>query len=470
MNVAALIIALVGAGLNLFQPVTSAPMSALGFSASMLDTFLFFFNLISEKTIKDTGFIAMFLIVTLLIIVPVQAVKNGIYALQRTKDKNPVRGLIECAVVNVIFALIIYFMPHLLSPDAESRFFMQYGMNSFISFTTPLIWAACYAVAALFANEALKEPEEKTIVATPAPVLQAPQPVKTFEPIIGVETPALIKRGNLFLDEGNFDEAERYFEQALRQDPENSKAYLGKLMAELKAHNIDELSGTSVSLQEHKLFQRAMQFASKEEKVSLENLLKDSEDKSLEDKYASAIDQMKAMETTNTSYQILNLARSFDALGDYKDAKAIAEELRCKEQEMRYAYAINQKKMLETTAASYQIRDLARSFDALGDYKDAKVIAEELRDKAKKVDEENSRKEAERKEQERLQAERRNKRMKIIAIVIAGAAICYIGVSWYQKYAAAQRAEEERIARIEAEKQEEKSRIDALKRELQGQK
>ena len=64
---------------------------------------------------------------------------------------------------------------------------------------------------------------------------------KVFEPILGVETPALIKRGYLFLEESNFDEAERYFEQALRQDPENSKAYLGKLMAELKIKSMDSL-------------------------------------------------------------------------------------------------------------------------------------------------------------------------------------------------------------------------------------
>ena len=65
---------------------------------------------------------------------------------------------------------------------------------------------------------------------------------KTFEPVLGVETPALIKRGKIFLSDDDFAEAERYFEQTLRQDPENSQAYLGKLMAELRVHNADELS------------------------------------------------------------------------------------------------------------------------------------------------------------------------------------------------------------------------------------
>ena len=34
-----------------------------------------------------------------------------------------------------------------------------------------------------------------------------------------------------------FDDAERYSKQALRQDPENSQAYMAKLMAQLKVHN-----------------------------------------------------------------------------------------------------------------------------------------------------------------------------------------------------------------------------------------
>ena len=79
-----------------------------------------------------------------------------------------------------------------------------------------------------------------------------------FEPVLGVETPALIKRAFIFLEDGDFYEAERYFEQALNQDPENSQSYLGKLIAEMKVRNIEELSEIEKPLQEQKLFQRAI--------------------------------------------------------------------------------------------------------------------------------------------------------------------------------------------------------------------
>ena len=94
-----------------------------------------------------------------------------------------------------------------------------------------------------------------------------------FEPVLGVETPALIKRAFIFLEDGDFYEAERYFEQALNQDPENSQSYLGKLIAEMKLRNIEELSEIEKPLQEQKLFQRAIQFANEEEKLRLEKCL-----------------------------------------------------------------------------------------------------------------------------------------------------------------------------------------------------
>lgn len=62
----------------------------------------------------------------------------------------------------------------------------------------------------------------------------------------------------------------------MRQDPENSQAYLGKLMAELRVHNADELSNISSSLSEQKLFRRALEFADVEEKNTLQKYLADN--------------------------------------------------------------------------------------------------------------------------------------------------------------------------------------------------
>ena len=62
----------------------------------------------------------------------------------------------------------------------------------------------------------------------------------------------------------------------MRQDPENSQAYLGKLMAELRLHNADELSNVPSPLSEQKLFRRALEFANDEERSTIQKYLADN--------------------------------------------------------------------------------------------------------------------------------------------------------------------------------------------------
>lgn len=397
MNVVAFIFALIGAGLNLFQPVISVPIPGLGLGASMFDIFLFFMNIISARALQDLGFIVSLLIFALLISVPAQAVKNGIYALQRNKDKNAVGGFIECAAVYVIVALIVFLIPHLASSRAEDRFLMQYGLNNVIPFTTPLIWAACYGVAAILAHT--DENSEQYQKAT----------AKIFEPIVGVETEALIKRGNIFLEENNFEQAGRYFEQALNQSPENSQAYLGKLMAELKVHDMDGLGKVSTPLKEQKLFQRALYFANDEEKTRLESYVKaqnkvaEAEKQvEMEQKYVKALEMKEKISLPVDAQIAINLLKS---ITPYKDSEALIAEL----EQMKRDNVKRIKKMI-----------------ILGS----------------------------------------------ISIVVCVVIVVCISKYFDHRRIAQERAEQQRIeqAKIEAEKQEEKSRIEALKLELQGQK
>ncbi|MCI6711658.1 MAG: toll/interleukin-1 receptor domain-containing protein [Firmicutes bacterium] len=51
----------------------------------------------------------------------------------------------------------------------------------------------------------------------------------------------LLKRAFMFLEDGNFKEADEYCEKVLDQDPENAQAYLGKLMAEMVVRKQESL-------------------------------------------------------------------------------------------------------------------------------------------------------------------------------------------------------------------------------------
>ena len=284
---------------------------------------------------------------------------------------------------------------------------------------------------------------------------------KTFEPVLGVETDALVKRAFLFLEDEEFDEAERYIEQALRQDPENSFAYLGKLMTELKVHNADELSSNSSCLKEHKLFQRALKFANDEEKIQLERCLETNEKNheaqkqaDMERKYVQALDMMKTINSSTRAQNILNLLVS---IAPYKDTEALIQEVSQKKKDIeileeKYAEAWSAKRELDRLNLTdiEEINRVAGMFEALGDYKDCKSLAEEIR----------------RSGIARIDEAKRSKRIRKWLMIVAVMALIGAGVFYAYTKISERKAEQ---ARIEAEKSEEKSRIEALKLELQGQ-
>ena len=56
----------------------------------------------------------------------------------------------------------------------------------------------------------------------------------------GINITALIKRGNLALQDGEWDKAHSFFDQALNIDAENADAYLGIGLSEEQSHNYDD--------------------------------------------------------------------------------------------------------------------------------------------------------------------------------------------------------------------------------------
>lgn len=72
---------------------------------------------------------------------------------------------------------------------------------------------------------------------------------------------ALVKRAFLFLEDGEFERADELCEQALNQDPENTMAYVGKVLVRRKLHKIEELSEEAEPLTQDSDFQKALRFA-----------------------------------------------------------------------------------------------------------------------------------------------------------------------------------------------------------------
>lgn len=168
----------------------------------------------------------------------------------------------------------------------------QVGGNKLVGYT--LIWGIAYTVAASVAYFSIKKrhsqvnifklssgshanPNPENILMNQGKAQESVQKVEqTYQPVIGMDTDMLIKRAFNFLKDANFGEADRYFEQTLNQDPENSRAYLGKLMVEKRAQTTDDLVNLSVPFDDNKFFKRSLRFADEEEKTHLESYAREN--------------------------------------------------------------------------------------------------------------------------------------------------------------------------------------------------
>lgn len=92
-------------------------------------------------------------------------------------------------------------------------------------------------------------------------------------------TGALTKRGYFFLEDGDFKSADEYFDKALDENPEDSKAYAGKVLAGLHMKDVAEIDDSFVKIYEDKNFERAIRFSSGADKAQLEDIKENADRK-----------------------------------------------------------------------------------------------------------------------------------------------------------------------------------------------
>lgn len=89
----------------------------------------------------------------------------------------------------------------------------------------------------------------------------------------GISTASLLKRGELALEDREWDNARKAFDRALDMDPENGHAYFGKLMAEYRVRSGEELSALSREFTSSANYQKALRFADEALSAKLEEIL-----------------------------------------------------------------------------------------------------------------------------------------------------------------------------------------------------
>lgn len=150
---------------------------------------------------------------------------------------------------------------------------------------------------------------------------------KANQPSYSGNITALLKRGFLALEDREWAQADRFFEQALNFDAECADAYLGKLMIDLRVTNEEALENQGHSFEDNNSFKKAVRFGDDVMKEKLcgyiESINKRNEINRLDGMYNSCIIEMSNAYNHRT---FLRVANSFNKIKHYKDSAELAQE------------------------------------------------------------------------------------------------------------------------------------------------
>lgn len=237
-------------------------------------------------------------------------------------------------------------------------------------------------------------------------------------------TAPLLKRAFMFLEDGNWEEADEYCEKVLDQDPENAQAYLGKLMAELRVRKREQLAECEETFENNGNYQKALRFGSKDFQSTLKNIAEqnklNTENLRLTEIYKNAIIEMDNASTENL-YKFV--AEKFKSISGFKDADELSRQCfenaeACRKDSIYDAATA--KKNADKISISI-LKEAVVLFESVSGWKDSEEQAYACR---KRIDEIKAKEEADRLEAQRKEEESTKKVWKICITVITSLFIC----------------------------------------------
>ena len=172
----------------------------------------------------------------------------------------------------------------------------------------------------------------KKIISADAPKSAAKETVVVSGGNAAVEP--LLKRAFMFLEDGNWHEADTYCEKVLDQDPENAQAYLGKLMAQLHIATKEELPNCATELTQNDNYQKALRFADD----ALHTMLTKANEQICRRNAKAVYDRAVEIAKNATSMaEFQNAANMFASIEQFEDAAEKQEECQQSAEKCRLA-------------------------------------------------------------------------------------------------------------------------------------
>jgi tetratricopeptide (TPR) repeat protein len=175
-----------------------------------------------------------------------------------------------------------------------------------------------------------------------APAAQSAPVIQQVVSSSGANTEALLKRAFMFLEDGNWKDADEYCEKVLDQDPENAQAYLGKLMAECKVRNREQLADCSAPFDNSNNYKKATRFGDKELTDALGKYIAHINERNENDRktgiYNATFEKMNSAATENAFKEAAN---EFASIPGFKDADEKRQQCLEKAEEVKRIWKQN---------------------------------------------------------------------------------------------------------------------------------
>ena len=232
-----------------------------------------------------------------------------------------------------------------------------------------------------------------------------------------VNVEPLLERAFMFLEDGDWGEANEYCEKVLDQDPKNARAYLGKLMAECRACRMEDLQNCRQPFDGSGNYNKILRFAEPKLIETLKGYIahinERNENARLTGIYNRAV---SAMNEANSENGYKAAAEIFKTVPGFKDADSLAEECLDNAETCRKDALYNSARSQMTGNTISSCESAIRMFESISGWKDAddQIYACQKKIEELKAKEEAERLEAERKaEAERLERERKEEEHRI---------------------------------------------------------
>lgn len=241
-------------------------------------------------------------------------------------------------------------------------------------------------------------------------------------------TAPLLKRVFMFLEDGNWQEADEYCEKVLDIEPECAEAYLGKLMAERKINRRESLVSCNEPFDTDNNYQKAIRFGDEKLKAELSGYINQIKVRNENARMANIYNKAQAtLRNARCEQDYRNAAWAFKSISDFMDAAKLAEHCKAKAEEARKDAIYNDAKSKMTSKRKATLNEAIDRFQTISGWRDA----DEQICACKRKIEEAAREEAERLARAKEQAKKRKKALLLCSIIIIATIAVGITVNEY---------------------------------------